>query len=270
MTQRTGTAAPARRAVTGATVLLAATTLLTGCSGDGDSPEPSRSPDPKAALLAAVPDEKDPAFLFTGTDVTGTVSGSVDPASKGMELNVVQKDAEAGFTMRMSFRVIDQQSWMKVDFDGAEELSTLLKLPKRWMELDESKLTDPKGVPAYEGADPGNAGVILRTAGGIQQQPDGSYRGTVDLTSGPDIADAVDGVDVAALGDAAKAVPFTAVVGPDGNLTTLTVDIPAAGAQKATKYVVKYSDFGNAPAVTAPSGDDVEAAPASAYELLNG
>ncbi len=268
MTQRPGTAALVRRVATGSAALLAAGTLLTGCTGTDDDPAPSK-PDPKAALLASVPDEKDPAFLFTGTDASGTVTGSVDPASKGLELNVVQKDAQAGFTMKMSFRVVDQRSWMKVDFDGAEQLSTLLKLPKRWMELDRSKLTDPAGVPAYEGADPGNTGVILGTAGGVQQQPDGSYTGTVDLTSGPEIADAVDGVDVAALGDAAKAVPFAAVVGPDGNLTTLTVDIPAAGKQKAAKYVVRYSDFGTTPAVAAPTGDDVEAAPASAYELLN-
>ncbi|MEV1143541.1 zf-HC2 domain-containing protein, partial [Micromonospora sp. NPDC049799] len=31
---------------------------------------PSKSPDPKTDLLAAVPDEKDPTFRFSGTDET--------------------------------------------------------------------------------------------------------------------------------------------------------------------------------------------------------
>ncbi|MEW2381097.1 hypothetical protein AB0873_03220 [Micromonospora sp. NPDC047707] len=267
MTQRTGTAALARRAVTGATAMLAATALLAGCTGkDGGSAAPSPSPDPKADLLAAVPDEKDPAFLFSGTDADGTVTGSVDPASKGIELNVTEKDAEAGFTMKMSFRFVDQQSWVKVDFGGSEELHTLLKLPKNWMELDKAKLTDSEAVPGYEGADPGNARPILATATTVEKQADGTYTGTVDL-SGQEAADAMDSVDVAALGDAAKAVPFTAVVGPDGNLNSLTLDIPAAGKQKALKFVVKYYDFGKAPAITAPEG--ATAAPASAYEMFN-
>ncbi|MDM4720918.1 hypothetical protein QTQ03_15445 [Micromonospora sp. WMMA1363] len=266
MTQRTGAAALARRVATGATAVLAAGTLLTGCTGkDGESAAPSPSPDPKTTLLAAVPDEKDPAFRFTGIDATGTVTGAVDPAGKGWEL--VQKDAKAGFTTTTSRRVIDQRFWMKVDFSDAGELSDLLKLPEGWMEFDQSKLEEPE---VYQGADVGNTAVIIRAADAVRQQADGSYTGTVDLTGGPEVADAVDGVDVAVLADTAKAIPFTAVIGPDGNLASLTLDIPAAGQQKALEYVVKYHDFGTVPGIAAPTGADVEAAPASAYELLNG
>jgi hypothetical protein len=273
MTQRIGTAGLLRRVASGATAVLAATTLLAGCSSDkgGTSATPAKSPDPKADLLASVPDEKDPAFRFSGTDETGSaVSGLVDPAAKGTELTVTEKDAEAGFTMKLSFRVVEERSWMKVDFDGAEELAALLKLPKRWMELDETKIKDPEGVPGYEGADPGNTGVILRAADGVAKQADGSYTGTVDLTGDPAVAEAMEGLDLAALADQAKAIPFTATVGPDGNLAALTLDIPAAGKKKAAKYVVKYYDFGTAPKITAPAGADAQAAPASAYEMLNG
>ncbi|RKN44263.1 hypothetical protein [Micromonospora endolithica] len=276
MTQRIGTAGLLRRAATGATAVLAATTLLAGCSGggaeDSSGPSPSSSPsaDPKAALLASVPDDKDPAFRFGGTDEEGAaISGLVDPAAKGTELSVTQKNTDPEFTMKLSFRVIEERSWMKVAFVGADELAAQLKLPKKWMELDESKIKDPAGVPGYEGPDPGNAGVIIENASGVTQQPDGSYAGTVDVTADPDMKEALE-VDEAALGDKARAIPFTATIGPDGNLATLALKIPAAGKKKAVTYSVKYYDFGTAPKLAAPAGSEAQAAPATAYEMLNG
>ncbi|WP_442934074.1 hypothetical protein [Micromonospora sp. CPCC 205561] len=281
MRQRTGTGGRVRRAATAAAALLAATSLAAGCGDDdaqdtpaASSPVPSASPsaNPKSTLLAAVPDEEDPAFRFSGSDPTGVVTGVVDPAGKGMDLTLTEKDEKLGFTMKLSFRLIEQRSWMKVSFDGADELSSMLKLPKKWMELDHAKLTDPASVPYYEGADPGNAGAILRAAGDtVTDQGGGTYTGTVDLTHGEHVRQAVaDALDVDALGPAAKQVPFTAVVGADGNLTSLTLEIPAAGKNKATKYVVRYFDFGKAPKITAPTGSQAQKAPASAYELLNG
>ena len=271
MTQRIGTAGMLRRVATGTTAVLAATTLLAGCGIDANGPESpstSPSPDPKATLLASVPDEKDPAFRFSGTDEDGVkLAGLIDPAAKGLELTVSEKDAEADFTMNLSFRVIAERSWMKVDFDSEQDLAALLKLPKNWMELDEAKIEDPEGVPDYEGADPGNTGVIIKNASGVTQQANGSYTGTVDLTADPGMKDAIK-VDHVALGDKAKAIPLTATVGADGNLATLTLKIPAAGKKKAATYSVKYYDFGK-PKLTAPTGD-VRAAPASAYEMLNG
>ncbi|MEU4781385.1 hypothetical protein [Micromonospora sp. NPDC023633] len=281
MTQRTGAAGRVRRVATAAAVLLAVTSLVAGCGDDdsqetptASSPTPSASPsaNPKSTLLAAVPTEEDPAFRFEGSDPSGAVTGVVDPAGKGMDLTMTEKDEELDFTMKLSFRLIEQRSWMKVSFDGAEQLSSMLKLPKKWMELDHAKLTDPASVPYYEGADPGNTGAILRAAADtVTDQGGGTYAGTVDLTHGEHVRQAMaDAVDVDALGAAAKTIPFTAVVGADGNLTSLTLEIPAAGKNKATKYVVKYFDFGKAPKVTVPTGSQAQEAPASAYELLNG
>ncbi|MCM0675016.1 hypothetical protein NCC78_09985 [Micromonospora phytophila] len=273
MTQRTGTAGTIRWVASTAAAVLAATALA-GCAGtDGAggsaAPAPSPSVSPKSALLAAVPDEKDPAFRFSGSDLTGKVSGMVDPAAGGMELTVAEKVAELKSTMSLSFRVIGQQAWMRVTFDGKQDINALLKLPKRWMALDNAKIEDPADAPVYEGTDPGNTATIIRTAETVEEKGDGTYVGTVDLTKGQDVATAMEGLDIAALGDAAKQVPFTAVVGADGNLTSLTLDIPAAGKQKASKYVVRYFDFGKAPKLAAPTGSDVQKAPATAYELLN-
>lgn len=277
--QRTGTAGTTRRVATTATAVLAATTLLTGCgpkekavggSAATSAAAPASSPatDPKTTLLAAVPNEQDPAFRFSGIDGTDKVTGMVDPAVKAMELSYTLKfDEDPTVSMDMSFRVIEERSWMRVKVAGIDGLQQMMKIPTRWMALDKSKIK--KDAPGYEGTDPGSAAAIIGTADTVIDKGDGTYTGFADLTRGTEVADAISSVDVATLGDAAKKVPFTAVVGADGNLASLTVELPAAGRQKAGRYVVKYFDFGKAPKVTAPTGSDVQEAPAKAYELLN-
>ncbi|MET7751038.1 hypothetical protein [Micromonospora sp. NPDC005367] len=59
-------------------------------------------------------------------------------------------------------------------------------------------------------------------------------------------------------------------VGPDGNLASFAVKVPAADGRKAYEYLVQYRDYGTAPKVTAPTGSVVQDAPAAAYELVNG
>ena len=91
---------------------------------------------------------------------------------------------------------------------------------------------------------------------------------TIDLTAAPD-ATIVDEEVLKDLGDAAKAVPFTAVIGADGHLTTLTVKVPKAGKNKAYTYTEKYADYGTAKPVAAPADGEAQEAPDSAYEMLN-
>ncbi|MGY0008174.1 hypothetical protein [Micromonospora sp. I033] len=275
MTQRTGTAATFRRVAALAAAVLAATTLSAGCgTGDGASGGASSTPgtsaaDPKATLLAAVPDEKDPAFRFSTQDGTDKFTGVVDPAAHAMELGMTQKNEDPEFTMAMTFRVIDEDLWMRVKLTGIPGLHDMLKLPKRWMALDRTKLDDETEAPVYQNADPANTAAIIRTADTVTDKGNGTYTGVADLTANADVQSAL-GVDVAALGTAATKVPFTVVVGPDGNLATLTLEVPAAGKKKAMKLVTRYYDFGKAPKVTAPAGDEVQKAPSSAYEVLNG
>ncbi|MGC4893835.1 hypothetical protein [Micromonospora sp. DT31] len=275
MTQRIGTAATLRRVASLATVVLAATVLSAGCATAtrdeaGSAPAPSPSADPKAALLAAVPDDEDPAFRFSTAEGGEKFNGVVDPAARGVELSVSQKNKDPKFTMAMTFRIIDEALWVRVKLTGIPGLHDRLKLPKRWMTMDRAKLSDASEVPAYEGADPANMAAIIQTAGTVEDRGNGTYGGFVDLTANADVRDNFSSVDVDALGEAAKKVPFTAVVGPDGNLTSLTLEIPAAGKQKAMKLVARYYDFGKAPRISAPTGADVQKAPASAYEMLNG
>ncbi|MGC4803876.1 hypothetical protein [Micromonospora sp. DT233] len=273
MTQHSRTAGLLRRVVTTTAVALVASALVVGCGGaDSDpaaAPEKSAAPTPKETLLAAVPDEEDGAFRFAGRDSEATLSGLVDPAAKGMELTHSVKDAELGFTTRMTFRIVSEQVWMKVRFTGTKGLTGLPKLPERWLKLDRARLTDAASAPVWEGPDVGNTGPLIEAATTVEEQGAGKYAGTIDLTAG-NAAEVLEAEETRALGASAKAVPFTAQVGPDGNLTRLTLQVPAAGKRKAYPYVVEYRDHGSAPKVTAPTGAAAQDAPKIAYEMLNG
>ncbi|MFD2765567.1 hypothetical protein [Micromonospora eburnea] len=274
MTQHIGTAATIRRVAGIATAVLAATALTAGCGTTNDtaagsspasSPSASPSADPKQVLLAAVPDETTSAFRFTGKDASSDLSGRIDPASKAMEMHMAMPP-EDGITVKMSFLIIDDEVWMKAKFSGKPGLP---KLPDKWLALDKAKLTDASSVPSYDGADQGNAGPLLSAATSVEQQGPGKYAGFIDVTGG-EAAKVLDDGEAAALGEAGKHVPFTAQVGPDGHLTSLVLEIPAAGKQKAYQYIVNYTDFGGTPKITAPTGSAAAKAPALAYELLNG
>ncbi|MDG4794098.1 hypothetical protein [Micromonospora sp. WMMD1082] len=262
MTQRTGTTAMTRRVAASAVALLAAT-LVAAC----DDKDPAASPpDPKQQLLASVPGEQDPAFRFTTRDTSGDVSGVVDPANRGMDIDTVTKDKD--FTLEMSFRMVESRTWMKVNFKGAQNIQKLMKLPTRWMELDPTKIEGADSLPTYEGTDPGNVEAIVRAATDVQAGEAGTYTGLVDLATEPELVDILEGL--AALDGEAAQIPFTAVVDPEGNLSSLILDIPAAGKQKASQYVVEYFDFGAAPEVVAFTEDAAQQAPKAAYDLLNG
>ncbi|MGC5050145.1 hypothetical protein ACLQ2S_01630 [Micromonospora sp. DT48] len=264
MTQRTGTTATTRRLAVAAAALLAAT-LVAGCD-DKATPEAAPPPDPKQELLAAVPDDQDPAFRFTTSDASGDVSGVVDPANRGMDIDTVTKDKD--FTLEMSFRMVESRTWMKVNFKGAKDIQKLMKLPTKWMEMDPAKIETPDALPTYEGTDPGNADAIIRAATDIQAGEPGTYTGVVDLSAAPELTDALE--SLAALDDATAQLPLSAVVGADGNLSSLTLQIPAVGKKKASEYVIEYFDFGTAPEVVAFTDDQAQQAPDSAYDLING
>ncbi|MET8528844.1 hypothetical protein [Micromonospora sp. NPDC005172] len=272
MTQATGTAGTIRRTVGTAAAVLAATTLLAGCGPKSEpaaapqsSPSASPSVSPKEALLDAVPDGTEGAFRFSGKDASSTIDGRIDPAAKAFELNMVMPPDE-GVVVKMSFLVIEEQNWVKAKFSGRPGLP---KFPDKWMKLDRAKLTDATSIPTYDGVDQGNAGPLIQAATSVEQKSPGQYVGFIDVSAG-EAAKALEDGEAAALGEAGKKVPFTAVVGADKHLASLTLKMPAAGKAKAYDYVVRYADYGSAPKITVPTGAATTKAPAMAYDLLNG
>src|SRR5262249_38073851 len=147
----------------------------------------------------------------------------------------------------------------------------LPKLPGGWMALDKAKLTgDNADLVGFYGVDPANASPMF-SEGLTQatQAADGSYQGTLDLTKASD-ADVVDSDQLTALGDQAKAVPFQAAVDSAHRLTSVTVDVPAAGSSAAFKYQVSYTGYGAPEDIDAPAANQVQPATDAAYSLLNG
>ncbi|MEU8182490.1 hypothetical protein AB0B85_12785 [Micromonospora sp. NPDC049044] len=272
MTQATGSASTTRRTAGVIAALLATTSLLAGCGSKDepaaapqDSPAASPSVSPKDALLDAVPDGSEGAFRFSGKDATSTIDGRIDPTAKAVELNLDMPPND-GVVVKMSFLVIDEQNWVKAKFSGRPGLP---KLPDKWMKLDPTKLTDAAGIPTYDGADQGNAGPLIQAATSVEEKIPGQYVGFIDVSAG-EAAEALEEGEAAALGEAAKKVPFTAVVGADKHLASLTLKMPAAGKAKAYDYVVNYADYGSAPTISVPTGAAATNAPKTVYELLNG
>ncbi|MEE3918647.1 hypothetical protein V2I01_09530 [Micromonospora sp. BRA006-A] len=92
--------------------------------------------------------------------------------------------------MGMTFRVIEEDIWMRVKITGMAGLQDMMKLPKRWMLLDRTKLDDASGVPVYQNADPANTAAVIRTAETVEDRGDGTYAGFADLTANADIREA--------------------------------------------------------------------------------
>ncbi|MCI4062848.1 hypothetical protein MRQ36_09805 [Micromonospora sp. R77] len=269
MTQAMGGTGTIRRMVGAVAVAVAASALLGGCGPAGDRTDgaadtPATSP--KDALLATVPQGTEGAFRFTGRDASSTLSGRVDPASKAFEMVTLMPADSDGVTTKLSFLVMDDKLWLKAKFTGRPGLP---RFPDKWMELDRSRLKDAAGAPSYDGADLGNAGPLIQAATSVQEQGPGRYAGVIDVTGG-EAAKALEDGEAAALGEAGRQVPFTAVVGPDQHLASLTLKMPAVGKRKAYDYVVSYVGYGSTPKITRPTGSKATKAPATAYELLNG
>jgi hypothetical protein len=249
--------------------------LATGCGGSGDSggtgSSPAAAADPKQALVNSVNGLREGNFTFTIADQNSTGSASIHAPSKSAEINMTLKmDTSTEGTFAVV--IIDQERWMKLDF--GPQVNAMLKLPKGWMHIDPAKITDSELMKELsvnfgtDDTDPLDSGTIFKALVTAEQTGAGAYSGTVDLTQAKD-AGMLDEDVLTALGDKAKAIPFTATLDGQGRLTKLSLDMPAAGEWAAHKVEVAYADYGSATAAKKPPADQVKEAPAAAYELLN-
>ena len=113
-----------------------------------------------------------------------------------------------------------------------------------------------------------NAAILLASVVTAKETGPGQYGGTLDLTKAAD-AEVAEAKEITAMGEAAKAVPFTATVDTSARLNTIRIQAPAAGKAPAYEHTITYSGYGDAPKVAAPPAAESQTAPAEAYELLN-
>jgi hypothetical protein len=274
MTPRTGSTA-IRRSAGVAVSLTASAVALIGCGGPEEAPPvsapvlsaPSPSPTlaPRQALLAAVPGELDGPFRFSITDARDTVTGEVDPAAKGLRLDPPRRATTGGTTPpKASVVVLGEQTWLHVDGPTAAPGTGL---GGGWFKLDRSLVPDRDLVPEYNGPDVADTAEVFRGATKVTDAGGGRYTGVTDLTGEP-TGDALGLDGLRTLGGRAKAIPFTAVVSVDRHLMSVTLKVPAAGGRPGYEYVITYSEYGSAQAISRPPKEDVEPAPPAAYRLL--
>jgi hypothetical protein len=252
--------------------LAASLAAMAGCGGTGPAREQASAPaaTPRDALLAAVPAASVGAYHFTIKGGTQPMTGVLDAPHKTLRIQVRQHDADAGFSLSMTFLVVDKRSWTKISFEPADTPG-LPKVPKTWMLLDPGKVKDPENSPLEYGdeADPGSITAIVQAADGVKEVTPRHYAGTTDLTRSTD-AGIVEERTLSALGERAKAVPFEAVVDGQGHVTSAVVKIPAAGKVKASTYSVTYDGYGTTATPGVPAAGEQQKAVDVVYQMLNG
>jgi hypothetical protein len=265
-----------RLAAVAALVAVGVAAAAGGCgvvdaAGEPATPASKAPLTPQETLLKSLPDVKTGSFRFAVKGSGMTATGDLDADRHSYRFNLAYREPEFGFTLHSDFLVVEEQTWIKMRFTGAEGLTGLPKLPKKWMLIDPAKIKDTEDIPlGYDSeTDPGEAGTVVRGIVEARQTGAGEFAGTTDLTGQGD-SEIVDPEQLAALGERAKTLPFEATVDDQGRLISTVVKIPAAGKHKAAKYEVTYSNFGKAPTPAAPAADQQQEATKEAYELLNG
>lgn len=265
----------ARKAQLAGLAAILAISTAAGCGAkadvDGDTPAAPASAkplDPQLVLVDAVPGDDEGAYHFDVKGAEVPTSGVLDASHKAAEIKAVQHETDPAFTLTMTTRMIGDKTWVKVAISPAS-LPGLPKIPKSWQLLDASKIKD-KSMIGYDGStDPGYALLLVQKAAGVKQTSPGHFTGTTDLTQSTE-AEIVDQKTLKALGAKAKKVPFEAVVGADGNLTSLVAKIPASGKVKAKTYSVTYGGFGKTATPAAPPAGEQQKATGVIYEMLAG
>lgn len=246
--------------------LAASALLVAGCGTVSEVATPP--PTPAEKLQDAVPDGSEGNFRYTIQEMESNAKGEVNPAEKRMTYTTVYKDKELGFTMTTAILVIGDRAWMKITFGNTEGVTGLPKLPPKWLRIDGSKV-DKKEYVSYTHPDPTGAAALFQHIVDAAETPQGAFTGKLDMAAAPE-AEVVDAETLAALGEKAKAVPFQATVDSSGRLTSLTLDVPAAGKVAAFSWVAKFTDYGAGPEIKEPPAAQTVPAPPEAYELLNG
>jgi hypothetical protein len=234
----------------------------------GAAPTPSASPfenrPPQQILIAGIPTEDSPIYHYSikATDVTE--NGVIDAPDKIAEFTLSPEHfTNPSYTEVMTFLLTKDRSWMKVKDTPASPDG----LPRKWMSFDPKKLKYGDGKPMVYSHDsaPKYAIVVFETADDLSRTSPGHFRGTINL--GP--LDFLTAAHLKALGNKAHSIPFTAVLDDQGRLTTITLQIPAAGKSKASTFVITYDQYGTAAVPKPPTAAEQTKGPSVLYRLFN-
>ncbi|GAA3395712.1 hypothetical protein GCM10020369_69790 [Cryptosporangium minutisporangium] len=250
--------------------------LATGCGVVGDSTVAEAVKQavetPQQKLLAATATSSTAPYSYTVVqkgDPTDAIefSGSVNPAGKAYDMKIVNTFDDSDGSLTLVYRIVDQKLWMKAKFTGA---SDLVEFPDKWMLVDPTRLTTdtiPTSFREYD-VDPAQLNWLVTTTNDVTEGAGGKFSGTFDLTQQPEM-DVVGPATRKALGEKAKALPFTATV-TSGKVTQFVLSVPATSASKAQTYTINYTGFGTVTPVVAPTAAETAPTPDVLYEVLAG
>jgi hypothetical protein len=261
---------------------------LTACGGNSAATGEAAPADPKAAIAASTAGLDAGNYAFTSATPDGSnAGGAVHAPSRSATIEMVSTDKDAAGTF--SFRFVDTDRYMKLKLDtseltaGLEDLDTsnpevaklvdgLEKMTamfsgKTWLHIDASKLKKDDDLTFdLQNPDLTGAGTLVDAV--VTAQGDArSVTGTLDATKlGEDHGPWETG-DFAGMGDAAKALPYTATLDDQGRLTKLVLDAPKSGDIPAGPWTIDVTGYGTQAPQEKPAG--AQEMPADAYDMIN-
>lgn len=228
--------------------------------------------DAKQALLASTREISNGNFRFTMSGAGSTAEGQVHEPSQSAEMRVTVGKPTDDLFMKLDLIHYKPDSWVKVDLGGttAGSLPGVQKLNLgKYQHLDQTRIKGNRNLGFdFDKVDPAGSEVLTQGITEVRQTGEGAYAGTIDVSKAAE-AGSVDPTVITALGAQAKSVPFTAKLDPQGRLSEMVIQIPAAGQTKAQDIRITYSDYGSATAAQKPPADQVVEAPAEFYNLFN-
>ncbi|SCG42276.1 hypothetical protein [Micromonospora inositola] len=228
--------------------------------------------DAKQALLNSTNEIRNGNFRFTMSGAGSTAEGQVHEPSQSAEMRVTIGDPSSDLMMKLDLIHFKPDSWVKVELGGksASSIPGVQKLNLgKYQHLDQTRIKGNRALGFdFDKVDPAGSAVLTQGITEVRQTGEGTYAGTLDVSRAAE-AGSVDPTVITAVGAQAKSVPFTAKLDPQGRLSEMVVQVPAAGQSAAQDIKITYSDYGSATAAQKPPADQVVEAPPEFYNLFN-
>ncbi|GIF73720.1 hypothetical protein [Asanoa siamensis] len=239
---------------------------LAGCGqateAGGGSPAAattSAPADPATRIDAAARKMDQSSFKFT-IDAAGMKAEGVQHApSKSMQLKMTAAAEGQEFTVDL-VSIGEKDMYMKIDLgiDPGDDpvMQGFAEGLGGWQHVSKEQAESEFGSLARAGAQAMGASMVKGMTG-LKETAPNTFTGTVDLTVNSDL-DVTDEETLKALGDKAKSIPITVTLDGEERLSSLVMEIPAAGKAKAQKATITFSDFDKVEQPKAPPADQIK------------
>ncbi len=234
------------------------------------TPATTASPDrrtPLEKIQAGIPTKSSPAYAYEIDQSDYASSGVIDARHKIAEIVTIEADPHPFRITTMTLLLTPKKTWVKIHVAPAG-VRGLPKLPTGWMLIDPQRFRTADGSPYLYGtdeSDPGNASTVCTTGGNVTETSPGHFRGQADVGSHDDRS-ILSEAELKALGKKAYNVQFAAVLDAQGRLTTMSIELPAAGTYPSRVHEIVYNKYGTVTVPKIPTAAEQTKAPAIFYK----